>query len=127
MTDREGGRLPTGRLSPEGFLCFPLGCSVKLGTVFLFSGRESSTAFRAERFDTRITSRKRLDAALPQFQFLISDPGGCCVSNELGVCASVRGIGLLTSPGQFHGLAVVLENLNRLIKRLARKLSEDRP
>ena len=100
---------------------------MKLGTVFLFSERESSTAFRAERFDTHITSRKRLDAALPQFRFLISDPGGCFVSNELRVWASVRGIGLLTSPGGFHGLTVALENLIRPVERLARKLSEDRP
>ena len=34
----------------------------------------------------------------PQFQFLISDPGGCFVSNELREWAGVRGIGLLTSP-----------------------------
>ena len=47
----------------------------------------------------------------PQFQLLISDPGGCFVSNELGVWASVRGIGLLTSPGEFHGPGAVLENL----------------
>ena len=37
----------------------------------------------------------------PQFQFLISDPGGCFVSNELREWASIRGIGLLTSPGEF--------------------------
>ena len=33
-----------------------------------------------------------------QFQFLISDPGGCFVSNELREWASIRGIGLLTAP-----------------------------
>ena len=40
----------------------------------------------------------------PQFQFLISDPGGCFVSNELREWARIRGIGLLTAPDEFHGL-----------------------
>ena len=44
----------------------------------------------------------------PQFQFLISDPGGCFVSNELRDWASIRGIGLLTAPGEFHGLTADL-------------------
>ena len=52
-----------------------------------------------------------------QFQFLISDPGGCFVSNELRKRAGVRGIALLTAPGEFHGL----------IKRLAGKLADDHP
>ena len=34
---------------------------------------------------------------------------------------SIRGIGLLTAPGEFHGLTADLENLIRVIKRLARK------
>ena len=34
---------------------------------------------------------------------------------------SMRGIGLLTAPGEFHG------HLIRVIKRLARKLAEDHP
>ena len=55
----------------------------------------------------------------PQFQFLISDPGGCFVSNGLREWASVRGIGLLTAPGEFHGLTADLEHLIRVIKRLA--------
>ena len=63
----------------------------------------------------------------PQFQFLISDLGGCFVSNELREWAGVRGIGLLTAPGEFHGLTAELENLIRVIKRLARKLAEDHP
>ena len=62
-----------------------------------------------------------------QFQFLVSDPGGCFASNELREWASVRGIGLLTAPGQFHGLTADLENLIRVIKRLARKLADDHP
>ena len=44
----------------------------------------------------------------PQFQFLILDPGGCFVSNELREWAGVRGIGLLTAPGDFHGLTADL-------------------
>ena len=63
----------------------------------------------------------------PQFQFLISDPGGCFVSNELREWAGVRGIGLLTAPGEFHGLTADLENLIRVVKRLARKLADDHP
>ena len=63
----------------------------------------------------------------PQFQFLISDPGGCFVSNELREWASIRGIGLLTAPGEFNGLTADLENLIRVIKRLARKLADDHP
>ena len=58
---------------------------------------------------------------------LISDPGGCFVSNELRECARVRGIGLLTAPGEFHGLTADLENLIRVIKRLARKFADDHP
>ena len=41
---------------------------------------------------------------LNKFQFLISDLAGCFVSNELREWASIRGIGLLTAPGEFHGL-----------------------
>ena len=63
----------------------------------------------------------------PQFQFLISDPGGCFVSNELREWASIRGIGLLTAPGEFHGLTTDMENLIRVIKRLARQLADDHP
>ena len=63
----------------------------------------------------------------PQFQFLISDPGGCFVSNELREWASIRGIGLLTAPGEFHGRTADLENLVRVIKRLARKLADVHP
>ena len=63
----------------------------------------------------------------PQFQFLISDPGGCFVSNELREWASVRGIGLLTAPGEFHGLTADLENLIRVIERSARILADDHP
>ena len=63
----------------------------------------------------------------PQFQFLISDPGGCFVSNEPREWAGIRGVGLLTAPGEFHGFTADLENLIRVIKRLARKLAVDHP
>ena len=59
----------------------------------------------------------------PQFQFFISEPGGCFVSDGLRAWAGVRGIGLLAAPGEFHGLTADLENLIRVIKRLARKLA----
>ena len=61
------------------------------------------------------------------FSSLISDLAGCFVSNELREWASIRGIGLLTVPGEFHGLTADLENLIRVIKRLARKLADDHP
>ena len=38
-----------------------------------------------------------------------------------------RGVGLLTAPGELHGLTADLENLIRVIKRLARKLADDHP
>ena len=90
---------------------------MQLGVVFLFSGRESSAAFSAERFRTDLFSRGRLEATLPS-QFLISDLGGCFVSNELRDWTSVRGTGLQTAPGDFHGLTAGLENLIRVIKRV---------
>ena len=40
---------------------------------------------------------------------------------------SVRGIGLLTAPVEFHGLTADLENLIRATKRWARKLVEHHP
>ena len=43
--------------------------------------------------------------------FFISNPGECFVRNELREWASVRGIGLLTAPGEVHGLTADLENL----------------
>ena len=63
----------------------------------------------------------------PHFQFLLSDPEGCFLSNELREWASVRGSGLLTTPGEFLGLTADLENLIRVLKRLARKMAEDHP
>ena len=61
----------------------------------------------------------------PEFQFLIWDPGGCFVSNEMREWAGVRGSGLLTAPGEFHGLTADLENLIRVIKRLARESADN--
>ena len=69
-----------------------------------------------------------MDAALTHSSsFVIPDPGGCFASNELRELAVVRCIGLLTAPGGFHGLTADLENLIRVIKRLARKLADDHP
>ena len=48
-------------------------------------------------------------------------------ATNCGEWASVRGIGLLTAPGEFHGLTADLENLSRVIKRLARKLADNQP
>ena len=56
-----------------------------------------------------------------------SDSGGCFVNNELREWAIVRWIGLLTAPGEFHGLTADLENLIRVIKRLVRKLADGHP
>ena len=72
----------------------------------MLSGRESSSTFRAERCDSHCTS---------------------FVSIELREWAGVRGIGLLIVPGEFHGLTADLENLIRVITRLARKLADDHP
>ena len=94
----------------------------------MLSGRESSSAFRAERCGSHFTSGQGLDAALPTVSiFLISDPGGCFVSREMREWAGIRGIGLLTAPGEFHGLTADLENLIRVIKHLARQLADDHP
>ena len=38
-----------------------------------------------------------------------------------------EGIGLLKAPGVFHGLTADLENLIRVVTRLARKLADDHP
>ena len=57
-----------------------------------------------------------------QFQLLISDTGGCFVSNKLQDWASVRGIGLLTVPFEFHGLTADLENLIRVIETLGQEV-----
>ena len=65
--------------------------------------------------------RQRLSRTV-RLSFPISDPDGCFVSNEMREWARVRGIGLWTAPGEFHGLTADPENLIRVIKRLARKI-----
>ena len=53
------------RLSTERFLRTLHGCSLQTVVVFMLSGRESSSAFRADRCDSHFTSGQELDAALP--------------------------------------------------------------
>ena len=106
------------RLPKERFLCTLHGCSLQTVVVFMLCGRESSSAFRAERCDSHFKSGQGF-SIFRSFSFLISDPGGCFVSNELREWASVR--------GEFHGLTADLENLIRVFKRLARKLADDHP
>ena len=59
--------------STERFLRTLHGCSLQTVVVFTLSGRESSSAFRAERCDSHFTSGQGLDAALPTVS--ISDFG----------------------------------------------------
>ena len=116
------------RLPKERFLCTLYGCTAcKLSSCSCFL--EGNPRQRFEPNGATLISHLAKDwmQHFPQFQFLISDPGGCFVSNELREWASIRGIGLLTAPGEFHGLTADLENLIRVIKRLARKLADDHP
>ena len=99
-------------LSSESFL-FPLYGRLQNVVVFMLSGRESSAADWMQHY--------------PQFHFLISDPGGCFVCDELRKWAGVRGIGLLTALGEFYGFTADLVNLIRVIKRLAIMLADDHP
>ena len=90
----------------------------------MFSGRESSTALFEPNGATLMSHlAKDWMQHDPQFRFLISDLGGCFVCNELREWAGVRGIGLLTAAGEFHGLTADMENLIRVFKRLTRKLA----
>ena len=93
----------------------------------MLSGRESSSTFRAERCDSHFTSGQGLDAALPTVSIFDFGPWWMFRQNELREWAGIRGIGLLTALGEFHGLTADLENLIRVIKRLARKLVDDHP
>ena len=109
------------------FLCTLYGRRMQTVVVFMLSGREPSAAF--EPNGATLISQLATDRMqhYPSSSFLISDPGGCFVSNELREWASVRSIGLLTAPGEFHRLTADLENLIRVIRRLARKLADDHP
>ena len=111
----------------KGFfaLCLDAACKLSSCSCFL----EGNPRQRFEPKGATLISHLAKDwmQHFPQFQFLISDPGGCFVSNELRESASIRSIGLLTAPGEFHGLPADLENLIRVIKRLARKLVDDHP
>ena len=105
------------------FLCTLYGRRLQTVVVFMLSGREPSAAFEPNGA-TLISNSRAIGCSITHSSsFLISDPGGCFVSNELREWASVRSIGLLTAPGEFHGLSADLENLIRVIRRLARKLA----
>ena len=51
------------RFPKERFLCTLHGCSLQTVVMLIFSGRKSSSAFRAERCDSHFTSGRGLDAA----------------------------------------------------------------
>ena len=105
----------------KGFFALYMDAACKLSSCSCFL--EGNPRQRFESNGATLISHLAKDwmQHFPQFQFLISDLGGCFVSNELREWASIRGIGLLTAPGEFHGLTADLENLIRVIKRLARK------
>ena len=109
--------------------CFILNGKVSLlETLMQHANCPRVPVFRKGIFDSGSSRMVRLISHLAkdwvqhdlQFQFLVSD---LSATNW----ASVRGIGLLTAPGEFHGLAADLENLIRVIKRHVRKLAEDHP
>ena len=111
----------------KGFFALNMDSACKLSSCSCFL--EGNPRQRFEPNGATLISHLAKDwmQHFPQYQFLISDPGGCFVSNELREWASIRGIGLLTAPGEFHGLTADPENLMRVIKRLARKLCDDHP
>ncbi|CAK0810363.1 unnamed protein product, partial [Prorocentrum cordatum] len=63
----------------------------------------------------------------PRCQFLISDPGGGFVSNQLREWCGKNAVGIIQSPGEFNGLTADLEILIRQIKKTARRISLDEP
>ena len=95
-----------------GFFALYMDAACKLSSCSCFL--EGNTRQRFEPNGATLISHLAKDwmQHFPQTQFLISDPGGCFVSNELRERASIRGIGLLTAPGEFHGLTADLENLD---------------
>ena len=97
----------------KGFFALFMDAACKLSSCSCFL--EGNSRQRFEPNGATLISHLAKDwmQHFPQFQFLIWDPGGCFVSNELRVWASIRGIGLLTAPGEF--------------KRLARTLADDHP
>ena len=102
----------------KGFLALYMDAACKLSSCSCFL--EGNPRQRFEPNGATLISHLAKDwmQHFLQFQFLISDPDGCFVSNELREWASLRGIGLLTAPGEFHGFTADLENLIRVIKRL---------
>ena len=87
----------------QGFFLLYMDAACKLSSCSCFL--EENPRQRLEPNGATLISHLASDwmQHYPQFQFLISDPGGCFVSNELREWAG-RGIGLLTAPGEFHGL-----------------------
>ncbi|CAK0842079.1 unnamed protein product, partial [Prorocentrum cordatum] len=63
----------------------------------------------------------------PRCQFLIPDPGGGFVSNQLREWCGKNAVGIIQSPGEFHGLTADLEILIRQVKKTARRISLDEP
>ena len=111
----------------KGFFALYMDAACKLSSCSCFL--EGNPRQRFEPNGATLISHLGMDwmQHYPEFQFLIWDPGGCFVSNEMREWAGVRGSGLLTAPGEFHGLTADLENLIRVIKRLARKSADDIP
>ena len=118
---------PIRRFPKERFFALYMDAACKLSSCSCFL--EGNPRQRFEPHGATLISHLAKDwmQHFPLFQFLMLDPGGCFVSNELREWASIRGIGLLTAPREFHGLTADLENLIRVIKRLARKLADDHP
>ena len=108
----------------EGFCALYMDAACKMSLCSCFLGGNPRQRF--EPNGATLFSRLASDW-MHQFQFLISDPGGCFVSKAVRELAGVRGIGHLTAFGEFHGDTADLVNLIRVIKRLARKLADDHP
>ena len=74
----------------------------------------------SSREDQTLTSSLRADSTQPYSQFLILD---LCPLRMFVSATSLRA--WASVPGECHGLTADLENLIRVIKRLARKLADD--
>ena len=109
----------------KGFFALYMDAACKLSSCSCFLDGNPRQRFEPNGATLISHLAKEWIQHFPQFQFLISDPAGCFVSNELREWASVRGNGLLAAPG--HGLTAHLENLIRVIKRLAGSLADDHP
>ena len=81
----------------KGFFALYMDAACKLSSCSCFL--EGNPRQRFEPNGATLISHLAKDwmQHFPQFQFLISDPGGCFVSDELREWASIRGIVLLTA------------------------------